>query len=251
MFIVAIHDWQQGDVSVIRKVADAMGCLVFEVQQRMAGEGPVVVAQYADGDIAESLQEKLMQADVPAILLDLDEVRSGPSPLIPRRFSFSSQHVRFDMDGGTPFELAFTEIRHILVATTVTTPAEKGEKTTERKFSLGKTVLAGGVPMTKKVVRQSAGVAEEREEVVCLVNRNAPSVFLPKNGLDYSGRGEARQMTRDLNFNYLKKELRSRAGQAIYDDRLLQRAAQVRLLGTRLDPDTHLDLAFKILELSL
>jgi hypothetical protein len=59
------------------------------------------------------------------------------------------------------------------------------------------------------------------------------------------------QFTRDLNFAQLKKELRRLAPQAVYDDRLLKRAALIRLLGPTLSPETDLDLAFEVLARSL
>jgi hypothetical protein len=51
----------------------------------------------------------------------------------------------------------------------------------------------------------------------------------------------------EMNFNYLVAELRQRCPSAFYDDRLLRRAEQVKLLGPLLNPDNHLDLAVEIL----
>jgi len=54
-----------------------------------------------------------------------------------------------------------------------------------------------------------------------------------------------------LNFAYLASELRRHSPQAVYDDRLLNRVGQVRLLGPVQNPETNLDLAAEILAQSL
>ena len=73
------------------------------------------------------------------------------------------------------------------------------------------------------------------------------SVELPSD----NGLGDAIQLTRDLNFSYLKTELRRLAAKSRYNDRLLKRAGLVRLLGPALNPEADLDLAFEILSRSL
>ena len=58
------------------------------------------------------------------------------------------------------------------------------------------------------------------------------------------------KLTRELNFAYLISELRRFCPGAKYDDRLLNRVGQVRLLGPTLNPETNLDLAIDILAAS-
>jgi hypothetical protein len=67
----------------------------------------------------------------------------------------------------------------------------------------------------------------------------------------YDGFGAAMKLSRELNFAYLKSELRRLCPEAVYDDRLLNRLGQVRLLGPALNPESSLDLAFEILARSL
>jgi hypothetical protein len=69
--------------------------------------------------------------------------------------------------------------------------------------------------------------------------------------MSYDGLGDAMQVSRDLNFGYLKNALRRLAPQATYNDRLLKRAALVKVLGPALSPEADLDLAFEILARSL
>ncbi len=69
--------------------------------------------------------------------------------------------------------------------------------------------------------------------------------------MNFDGLGSAMQLTRDLNFAYLKRELQRLAPQARYDDRLLKRAAMIRLIGPTLSPEADHDLAFEVLSRSL
>ena len=69
--------------------------------------------------------------------------------------------------------------------------------------------------------------------------------------MNYAGLGEALQLTRDLNFAHLKNELKRLAPGARFDDRLLKRAAMIRLLGPALNPEVDHDLAFEILSRSM
>ena len=247
MQIVVIHGWPQGNPSVFQTVAEILGLLVYEVRQRMVGDGPVVIAKFADSQVAEATREKLEQGGVPTFLVDSD---ARPVTFFVRHFRVNKKTLQVATAAGEQREIPLARITHLLAATTVVVPAEAGETVTERKFSLGKTVLSGGIPMTKQVKRQTTGTHEERDEVLCLLADRQMFLFL-RTGLDYAGLGDAKQLTRELNFNSLKTELRRSAPQSIFDDRLCQRASQVRLLGTSFDPETHLDLCFDILSRSI
>jgi len=247
MQIVVIHGWPQNDPTVLQTVADILGLLIYEVRQRMVGEGPVVIARFADRQVAEATRDKLELAGVPTFLMDSD-VR--PDTFLVRHFKFNKKTLQVATSAGEQCEIPFARITHLIAATTVVVPAEAGETVTERKFSLGKTVLSGGIPMTRQVKRQTAGTHEERDEALSLLADGQMFLFL-RSELNYTGLGAAKQLTRELNFNSLKAEMLRCAPQAVFDDRLCQRAGQVRLLGTSFDPDTHLDLSFEILSRSL
>ncbi len=243
MQIVVIHGWPQNDSVMLQTVAETLGLLVYEVRQRMVGDGPVVIASFADPQAAEAVRVKLEQAGVQTLLIDSD-VRTAA--FVVRHFKLTDNILQVATAGGELREISFDRVTHLLAATTVVVSAEAGAVVTERKFSLGKTMLSGGIPMTKKVQHQTAGTQEERDDVLCILAEQQSFLFL-RSGLDYSGLGSAKQLTRELNFNMLKTELQRRAPQAVFDNRLCKRATQVRLLGTSLDPDTHLDLSFDIL----
>jgi hypothetical protein len=250
MHLVVIHNWRADSPAVVEVVAEALGMLVFEARQRMAGGGPVVIAKFADPQPAALLVDRLEREDVPALLIDSEELRSRHQPFPVRQFVLTGTSLQLESAGGERIECPYAGISLLLSATVVLSPTESPTTATVRKFSLGKTVLAGGIPMTKKVKQESTPRREERDEMICLYSSDRP-FFLIRGTLDFAGLGVARQLTRNLNFGYLKEELRRRAPQALFDDRLLNLAGQVRLLGTAFDPKNHLDLAMAILARTL
>jgi hypothetical protein len=65
--------------------------------------------------------------------------------------------------------------------------------------------------------------------------------------MSYDGFGAGMKMSQELNFSHLISELRRLTSVAVYDDRLVNRLGQVRLLGPAQGLDAGLDLAAEIL----
>jgi hypothetical protein len=105
--------------------------------------------------------------------------------------------------------------------------------------------------MTKKIEHKEEVSTEERGKVLYLYAGQRQPVFFSQNGMTYDGFGPAMKMSRELNFAFLTSELRRLSPKAIYDDRLVNRAGQVRVLGPALNPETNLDLASEILARTL
>jgi hypothetical protein len=212
--VVVIHGWKAETTELVQAISGILGILVSEVRQRIIGGGPAVMASFADPQQARALSEKLNQNGIATMVVDA------------------------------------AEIGLLLAATSIVAYSET-KKVTERKFSLGKTILAGGIPMSKKVEHQQRVTIEERGKVLYLYAGDWPLIVFSQDGMIYDGLGAAMKLTRELNFTYVINELRRLCPGAIYDDRLLKRVGQVRLLGPALSPETHLDLAVEILARSL
>jgi len=248
MHVVVIHRWREVTPELSQALAAALEVTAFDARQRLIGGGPVVAASFADPQRARDVAEKLQKSGFAGFVLDASAASGGS--FVVRRFELEAGAVRIEAADGLRDEIAYGEIDLLLPCTCIAGHTES-RTVTERKFSMGRTLMAGGVPLTKKVKRQEEVTTEEREEVLYLfAGRRAP-VVLPQNGLAYDGLGEAMKLSRELNFAYLKSELRRLSPQAVYDDRLLKRTGQVRLLGPVLNPETNLDLAVRILARSL
>ena len=98
---------------------------------------------------------------------------------------------------------------------------------------------------TTKTVREIT--TEQREGFFALYPKGRPGLLFRENSLSYDSLGLARKHSSSANMAYLIAELRSRCTAALYDDRLLARAAQAALLGPALRPEGHLPVATALL----
>ena len=251
MHLVVVHHWDTDNPELPQKIAAAMEMLVFDVRQRLAVGSPVVMTSYADPQRAASIAEQLTRDGVPCLLIDTEQLRAKNAPLLVRRFRLTDAALQFELSDGRSTQLPYAEIGLILPATTLVEQGETTTTITGRKFSLGRTLATGGIPMTKKVTQKVKVSHSERDELLCVHAPGKKMLLLCRGVLDYAGLGEALQMSRTLNFAHLKNELIRRAPAALVDERLLQRAAQARLLGPFFDPDKNLDLAYVVLARTL
>ena len=251
MYLVVLHDWKMEEGAVATFVAKKMGIVAFEARQKLAGGSPVVIATFADEDHAHALVASLTQEDLPAFLIDTEEVRKNHSACYVHRFVLGEEALKVESRDGECCEIEYGTIDLLLVAICKAGEIQTTGTETSRKFSLGKTLLAGGLPMKTQVKSEKIVTVEERDEALWLYTHDRALFIFDRPVMNYNGLGEAMQFTRDLNFAHLKNELKRLAPGARFDDRLLKRAAMIRLLGPALNPEVDHDLAFEILSRSL
>jgi hypothetical protein len=250
MHIVAICNWKEGSEELVQALAGALGVTVYEARQRMFGSGPAVVASFADQQPALALAGKLNQSGIATLLLDATAVRNSSGYFVVRRFEFKKWSVGIESSGGQRTEIPYDEIDLLLPCTSISGVSEQ-KTITERKLSIGKTILSGGIPITTKVERQETVTSEERTKVLYLYAGKRPPVIFSQIGMTFDGLGEAMKLSRELNFAHLTNELRRLCLAAVFDDRLVSQMGQVRLLGPGLNPETNLNLAVEVLARSL
>ncbi len=247
MYLVIVHDWQKNTAEAAQIIAEALGILVFEARQKITGGNPVTIANFSDQQQAEKIVAQLSRNDVPAFIIDTLAVRDNQQLFQVNQFRLEPQMLQVESLEGRQLDIDYTKIELLLMATCSDGQLETMKTTTSRKFSMGKTLLAGGIPMTKKVKKTEITSREERDKTLWLYSDRSEIVIFNRSRLNYVGLGEARKLTRELNFTHLQNELRRLAPQAVYDERFLKRVGLVNLLGQAFDPETHLDLACEIL----
>jgi hypothetical protein len=250
MHVVVIHGWKEETTELVQAISSVLGITIFEARQRMSGGSPAVVAGFADPQQALALSEKLNQNGIATLVVDATEVLNGASHFICRRFELNESLLRVETSDRQRAEISYNEIDLLLPAMSIVAYSET-KTVSERKFSLGKTILSGGIPLSKKVKHEEVVTTEERTKVLYLYAGNRLPIVFSQDGMTYDGLGAAMKISRELNFAYLISELRRLSPGAVYDGRLLKRVGQVRLLGPTLNPETYLDLAAAILARSL
>jgi hypothetical protein len=246
MFVVAIYGWREETPEMAQALAGALGIIVFEARQRLIGGGPSVVAGFADQQQARVLAEKVDRVGIKALIVDAAAVRLRSCFFIVRRFKFEDRVLIIEAHDGQQETLPYAEMELILTGTSVVGSSET-KTIVEKKFSMGKTLLAGGIPMTKKVKRQEEVFSGESEQILYLYTHDRPTAVFSLNGMNYDGFGAEMKLSRKLNFSHLISQLHLHAPGAAFDDRLLNRNSQVRLLGSALGREASLDLAAEIL----
>ncbi len=251
MHIVVINSWKEQTAEMAQMISRALGITVFEVQQRIICGCPTVLASFADPQQAFVSVKKLNQIGIATMVIDTTEVRSRTERIIVRHFELNESSLHIETSDRRSADIPYDKI-DVLLPTTSTLTYSETRTTTERKFSLGKTILTGGILMSKKVKHQQETTTEKYKKVLYLyVRKRQQPVVFSQDGITYDGFGEAMKISLELNFAYLISELHRLSPGAAYDDRLLKRIGQVRLLGPTLNPETNIDLAVEILVRSL
>jgi hypothetical protein len=246
MFVVAIYGWREETPEMVQALAGALGIIVFEARQRLIGGGPSVVASFADQQQARVVAEKVGRVGIKALIVDATAVRLRNCFFIVRHFKFEDRVLKIEAHNGQQETLPYAEMRLVLTGTSVVGISET-KTIVEKKFSMGKTLLAGGIPMSKKVERQEEVFSEESEQILYLYAHDRPTAVFSLNSMNYDGFGAEMKLSRKLNFSHLISQLRLHAPGAAFDDRLLNRSSQVRLLGSAQGREASLDLAAEIL----
>lgn len=246
MFVVAIYGWREETAELAQTLAGALGIMAFEARQRLIGGGPSVVASFAEEQQAKKLADKINDVGIKAMVVDAEPVRLRDCFFMVRRFEFAAGELKIESHTGQHATIGYAEMELLITGTSVVSSSET-KTVVEKKFSLGKTILSGGIPMTKKVERQEEVSSEESEQLLYLYAHDRPAAVFSLNGLNYDGFGAEMKLSRNLNFAHLLSQLRVRAPGAVFDDRLLSRVNQSRLLGSVQGRAASLDLAAEIL----
>ncbi|HYQ47482.1 MAG TPA: hypothetical protein VEP69_00325 [Thermodesulfovibrionales bacterium] len=246
MHVVAVCVWKQETADLLPSLAKALGVTLYEARQRMIGGAPAVVACLADRQQARDLVINLRRAGISSCLVDASAVCGKVCSFIVRRFELGMSSLYIEAGDGESLSIPYEEIRLFLPAMDISGHAEK-KMVTERKLSLGKTLLSGGIPMTKKVSHEEEAQSEERRKLLYIFGGGMRPAVFGQDGMTYDGFGPEMKPSRELNFAALLGKLRERAAHAMLDERLLTRLGQIKLLGPAQNAANGLDLAAAVL----
>jgi len=244
--IVAIHNLDGDPGERAAALAAAIGVTLFEARNRVRPPVPTVVACCAERPHAEKLVLALAAARFEPFLLRGEEIEDDGARVVVRSFELSPGSLRLETRSGAAHIVRDEEIGLLLRGTTTVREAWT-ETTTKRKLSLSRAVLTGGLQIRKKKKVETTVVQQKSEGFIHLYPRGGPTFVFRETELLYQGLGPAMQASRTANFLQLLCELRSRAGNAVFDERLLNRGGQNHALGGVLSPDSHLDVAIAVI----
>ena len=248
MNITAIHNLPDNKTELAEALADALGVTLYEARSRLSvpSNGPIVVAVSGEHAAAEKIAGDLNSKGFEVIVLNEDEIEAGSSQFIVRKFRLDDKKLVIESRDEQSLAIDYSDIDLILRGTCIAVSSET-ETVTKRSFSAGRAILSSGLVMSKTTKVKRDVTTEAREGFFNLYCKNGPAAVFFENDLMYDSLGAALQPTRMANFTYMLTELRQRQPDAVFDDRLLRRAEQALLLGSRLSPEDHLNIAIALL----
>ncbi len=252
MHILAVDHLGEDREALSLALAQALGITLYEARARISavGMGPVIIASFGDKLAADNKAEQLRAAGISPLVLGRDEIETDEKRTIARTFVLADTELVVGTRTGEEVRMAYSGVTLIIRGTRIThTTRTETEKST--KFALDRAIMSGGLMLTKSVKVTSTTSTDVRDGFFHLYGAALPPVVFPESGVLYDSLGPALQLTRTANFTRLLGELRQRCTAAVFDDRLVNRPGQIRLLGPRFTPEAHLDIALSILALSL
>ena len=230
MHVVALTRWGAPLETELPTLASWLGVGAYDLRLSAAAGLPLLLKWSSDVAAAAELTERLRARNHGVVHSDTE---SAGEKVIAREFSFGPAGVLGLDSNGRPLELAYADISGLIRVLSVES-AENTIITREAKLNVGMAVMTGGLKVSKTVERTTRNVSEEREQQLLVWKRGlfAPWVF-GESSLRYQGLGAKLKPTSIQNFQVLIEELRARAPQALYDQRLLTQKRKVTIASAQ------------------
>jgi hypothetical protein len=211
------------DPSAMREAAVLCGLTPMEVGTRCAGALPRILVRQAGEDEARRQAAGLGALGFLAFAADARQVDGDAQRVVARQLEWTDAGCAV-MDGrGTRHDCPFAGIVLIQAGFRTATLSEI-VKSTERKFSMGKALLSGGLALTRKVETVSEQVTSTRETFILVQRRpDQPAIILYESRLGFQCLGADLRHTRQLNLKALLERLRAQVPAPV-DDRAAQPA---------------------------
>lgn len=226
MYVVAVVVLAGSVEDESRALAKDLGATPYDTALTLRGGFPAIVLRTAERGAALDLLGKLRARGHDAVACDASAVVSSDAMTEVRA-------LRFDEDAFVTGSerLAYDDV-FALVRATHHTRIQSTEVSRERKLSVGRAVLSGGVVMSKTVTHESRTAADDREPVLYLFARGSGRApwLLRASRARYEELGPDKRPSLLENFTTTVRLLRERAPRAFYDERLLAvKAVQEKL----------------------
>ena len=213
------------------RLAADLGLTAYETAVMLRAPMPVIVLRTEDRARAIDLLAKLRSRGHDAVGCALDAVGSSDDMFRPKAFRF---------DAGDFIGLGHGEERRLplgavtaLVRATHVTRIEDVTIERQRKISIARTALNGGLLRTKAVQTESTRVTHEREPVLYVFRADAPPWLLASTQLRYDGLAHDMKISKLENFEVLIRLLRELAPSAAFDARLMSVRANTTVVAAR------------------
>jgi hypothetical protein len=251
-YVVGFGKLMGDEETLARILADVLDFSVYDGRLRIRAVegGPGVAAVFPSREEAQAFSRTLREQGIPTVILHPDRIETDLGRFLVSRFAFGSREVEVVSQLGEILEIPFDEVNLILLGTAFHQQTES-KTLREKKFSLGRAVISGGLVLSKTTKTTQETTSETRENFLQIYAGSMPPVVFRESALSYESLGPVMRQSRHLNFNFVVQKLKEMCPAAVFDDRLTTRLGQSKLLGPSLVPEAHLDVALSLLAASL
>jgi hypothetical protein len=218
VILVTLLTGEAMDDARLAQLATDLGLVAYEARMTVAAGYPAVLATMADASRAHDLVATLRAHGGDAVACDANEVVSSDAMVALDKFTLDAHAIRAGRQ-----ELVWGDVLCLLRASHRARSSTE-TKTTETKFSAGKSLLTGGLSNTTTVTKHAKESSESREQVLYVFRRSGQTPWVLREYSRYEGLGSALARTTIENFATTVRLLRERAPDAVYDERLVSRA---------------------------
>ncbi len=244
MFVVAIVPPRAPSPGLADALATVTGRSQYELRTRLKvlGQWPGVLDTYAEQERAEALRAAADELGCTAWVMP---AQPDPNRTLVRRFSLRADVLTVVGEGDRAVDIDVPDVQMLLAGNRYGVTTDNIVERAPRPSAFFSPALAiPAAANAKAVMRRS----EHREAFLHLYARGQPTQVFTESGLQYAAvELGALQPTRRANFDRVVDYLRRTCAHSTWDDRLLQRRFQARLLGPTLRPERYLDQAIALL----
>jgi hypothetical protein len=239
MFVVAITRWGAGGSIDIEPEAAALardlGVTPYEARLLASAPAPAVLLETRDVSAARTLLGALRARGHGAVACDGATVSGSEALAAPKQIAFGPEALIGQVPGAGELCFPYADVLALLPALHV----REDESTSvhqEKKLSLTRAALTGGLVRNKTTTVTERATSQERERVLYVMSkRGSGHLLLRETRLRYAGLGPRLGKSSAENFATVISLLREHASAAYYDDRLLRQrkgARNLRVSGT-------------------
>jgi len=221
MVHVAIAPPKTLDEEIVKRVASLVGKEIIDTRLLLSGEIPRIIAAYSDSNAATSIVQSLRDAGLVAFSFGDSELRNRPAGFVAHTAKSGAGEVTFrDRRGGEARVEAGDAF--LLLRGRIRRPPQEKVAATKMKLNVPATVLAGGIPIVRRVAKKTDIESFQVEDFVRIFDRRSsdPCVEIFQTHMDYAFLGPERTPTAPENFKILVTKLREWFPLAIFDERL-------------------------------
>lgn len=220
---VAIAPPDTLDANLVKSVATVINKSPYDTRLLLAGEIPKIIAHYDSVQIAESIIQNLRTLGLVAVAYRDSELRQRTQSFKAQNLEFREKEVLFRDSGGREKRMGENSVFLILKGR-MRTSVEVETTKPKTKFSLNATLLAGGIPIWRRVTEKTITRSIQAEYFARLYDRKSPdsSVEILQHHINYSFLGAGIAASSLANFNALLMRLQEIFPQVIFDKRLVK-----------------------------